>query len=90
MTTSFRRRTLAGIAASSLLDAAATAHAEGQIRIAQQFGIVYLLLDVAQEQKLIEKRAQAVGVDAKVEWLGDHWVNSAQIKKTAPKRSADF
>ncbi|HSI61323.1 MAG TPA: ABC transporter substrate-binding protein [Ideonella sp.] len=47
----------------------AAAHAEGQIRIAEQFGIVYLLLNVAQDQKLIEKHAKAQGVDAKVEWV---------------------
>ena len=41
--------------------------AEGQLRIAQQFGVVYLLLNVAQEQKLIEKHGKAAGVDIKVE-----------------------
>lgn len=45
------------------------ARAEGRIRIAEQFGIVYLLLNVAQDQKLIEKHARAAGVDAKVEWI---------------------
>ena len=34
------------------------AHAEGQIRIAQQFGISYLLLHVVQDQKLIEKHGK--------------------------------
>jgi NitT/TauT family transport system substrate-binding protein len=47
---------------------APAAHAEGRIRIAQQFGIVYLLLDVAQDQKLIEKEAKARGVAVQVEW----------------------
>ncbi|MGE0797654.1 MAG: ABC transporter substrate-binding protein [Lautropia sp.] len=46
-----------------------SAHAEGRIRIAEQFGIVYLLLNVAQEQKLIEKHGKANGVDISVEWL---------------------
>jgi NitT/TauT family transport system substrate-binding protein len=31
------------------------AHAEGRIRIAEQFGVVYLLPNVAQDQKLIER-----------------------------------
>jgi NitT/TauT family transport system substrate-binding protein len=44
------------------------AHAEGQIRIAQQFGIGYLILDVVQDQKLIEKYGKQQGVDIKVEW----------------------
>ena len=33
--------------------------AEGQLRIAQQYGIVYLLLHVAQDQQLIEKHGKA-------------------------------
>lgn len=48
--------------------AAGAAHAEGQIRIAQQFGIGYLILDVVQDQKLIEKYGKKEGVDIKVEW----------------------
>lgn len=58
------------------------AHAEGQIRIAEQFGVVYLLLNVAQEQKLIEKHAKAEGIDAKVEWVklsGGSAVNDALL-----------
>lgn len=43
------------------------AQAEGQIRIAEQFGIVYLLLNIAQDQKLIEKHGKAQGLDIKVE-----------------------
>ncbi|MDB5988794.1 MAG: transporter substrate-binding protein [Herbaspirillum sp.] len=48
---------------------APAAHAEGRIRIAEQFGVVYLLLNVAQDQKLIEKEAKARGVEVQVEWL---------------------
>lgn len=52
------------------LSAPVAAHAkEGELRIAQQFGIVYLLLNVAQEQKLIEKHGKALGVDIKVQLL---------------------
>ncbi|MDB5999118.1 MAG: nitrate/sulfonate/bicarbonate transporter periplasmic protein, partial [Rhizobacter sp.] len=66
-----------GLAAGSL-----AAHAEGQLRIAQQFGIVYLLLNVAQDQKLIEKRAEQAGFEVKVEWLtlsGGSAVNDALL-----------
>ncbi|WP_017347662.1 ABC transporter substrate-binding protein [Pantoea sp. A4] len=45
-----------------------SANAEGQIRIAQQFGIVYLLLNVAQDQHLIEKQGKAEGLDIKVDY----------------------
>ncbi|AYR22358.1 ABC transporter substrate-binding protein [Herbaspirillum rubrisubalbicans] len=50
------------------LGSAANAHAEGSIRIAQQFGIGYLILDVVQDQKLIEKYGKQEGLDIKVEW----------------------
>jgi NitT/TauT family transport system substrate-binding protein len=83
---SFRRRLLRAAAAlvsgASLLAGASLAHAEGQIRIAEQFGIVYLLLNVAQDQKLIEKHAKAQGIDAKVEWVklsGGSAVNDALL-----------
>ena len=72
-TSTLRRRFTGALAASTLLVAAAYAPAaqakEGELRIAQQFGIVYLLLNVAQEQKLIEKHGKAQGVDIKVEFL---------------------
>ena len=57
-------------------------HAEGQLRIAEQFGIVYLLLNVAQDQKLIEKHGKAQGVDIKVDWVklsGGSAVNDALL-----------
>ena len=38
------------------------AAAEGRLRIAEQYGIVYLLLQVAQDQKLIEKHGKAQGL----------------------------
>lgn len=59
-------RALATGLALSALAAAMPAHAEGQLRIAEQFGIVYLLLNVAQDQKLIEKHGQRLGVDIQV------------------------
>jgi NitT/TauT family transport system substrate-binding protein len=57
-------------AALALLLAAAgnAAQAEGSIRIAEQYGVTYLLLNIAQDQKLIEKHGQKAGVDIKVEW----------------------
>ena len=60
------KMTFAAAAVALALGVSSTAQAEGKIRIAEQFGIVYLLLNVAQEQKLIEKHAKAAGVDAKV------------------------
>lgn len=50
------------------LVAPAAAQAEGEIRIAEQFGIVYLLLNVVRDQQLIEKHGKAQGIDIKVDW----------------------
>lgn len=44
------------------------AAAEGKIRIAQQFGISYLTLDVIRDQKLIEKHGKLAGLDIAVDW----------------------
>ena len=44
------------------------AAAEGRIRLAQQFGIAYLVLDVVRDQHLIEKHGKDVGIDITVEW----------------------
>lgn len=81
------RRAAALAMAGSVLLAGLATHgtaraAEGQLRIAQQFGVVYLLLNVAQEQKLIEKHGKAAGVDIKVEFLklsGGSAVNDALL-----------
>lgn len=63
------RRLAAALAlAWASLWVAGPAHAEGTLRIAQQFGIAYLILDVVQDQKLIEKHAKAQGLTVKVEW----------------------
>ena len=72
----------ASLAALSLALLAGAAQAEGQIRIAEQFGIVYLLLNVAQDQQLIEKHAAKAGVSARVEWVklsGGAAVNDALL-----------
>lgn len=61
---------------------APAAQAEGRIRIAEQFGIVYLLLNVAQDQKLIEKQGKAQGLDIQVEFVrlsGGGAVNDALL-----------
>jgi NitT/TauT family transport system substrate-binding protein len=77
------RQAIALLAGIGLLASAITAHAEeGRLRIAQQFGIVYLLLDVAEEQKLIEKHGKAAGIDIKVDYLqlsGGSAVNDALL-----------
>ena len=67
---SILRRSLAALTLVSLgVAAGLPARAEGQLRIAEQFGIVYLLLNVAQDQGLIEKHGKALGVDVKVEFV---------------------
>lgn len=71
------------LAAGALALALATgAHAEGSIRIAEQFGVTYLLLNIAQDQKLIEKYGKQNGVDVAVEWKklsGGSAVNDALL-----------
>jgi NitT/TauT family transport system substrate-binding protein len=46
----------------------AEAHAEGKLRIVEQFGTVYLPLHVLRDQQLIEKQGKKAGIDIKVEW----------------------
>ena len=64
MTTLFKKT----IAASLLFGFAAAAQAEGTISIARQFGVVYALLNIAEDQKLIEKHGKKNGVEIKVDW----------------------
>jgi NitT/TauT family transport system substrate-binding protein len=64
------------------MSAAAPARAEGQIRIAEQFGIVYLLLNVARDQQFVEKEGRKQGLDIKVDWVqlsGGAAVNDALL-----------
>ena len=78
----FTRKATSLFAGLALAAGSVAAHAEGQIRIAEQFGIVYLLLNVAQDQKLIEKHGKAAGVDVKVEFVqlsGGSAVNDALL-----------
>ena len=67
---------------ASAIVAPTHAHAEGQIRIAEQFGIVYLLLNVVRDQHLIEKHGKEAGIDIKVDWTqlsGGSAVNDALL-----------
>lgn len=69
------------LVAGSLV-APAAAQAEGEIRIAEQFGIVYLLLNVVRDQHLIEKYGEKEGIDIKVDWMqlsGGSAVNDALL-----------
>ncbi|KAF1022618.1 MAG: hypothetical protein GAK30_00991 [Paracidovorax wautersii] len=78
---SIRRTTLATLLGLGLL-AAGSAQAEGQLRIAEQFGVVYLLLNVAKDQQFIEKCGKQAGVDIQVEFVklsGGSAVNDALL-----------
>ncbi|MEM5430859.1 ABC transporter substrate-binding protein [Cupriavidus oxalaticus] len=75
-------RKLGLLALSAGLANTGAAHAEGRLRIAEQFGVVYLLLNVARDQQLIEKHGKQQGVDVKVEWTqlsGGAAVNDALL-----------
>ena len=69
-------------AACACMVMAMPARAEGKIRIAEQFGVVYLLLNVAQDQKLVERQGSKDGLDIQVEWTklsGGAAVNDALL-----------
>lgn len=73
---------LALLIAVLALAAPTPAQAEGRIRIAEQYGVVYLLLNVTRDQQLIEKHGKAAGVDIEVEWAklsGGSAVNDALL-----------
>jgi len=73
---------LAGALALAAVTLANAAHAEGKLRVAEQFGVVYLLLNVAQDQKLIEKHGKQQGVDIDVDWVklsGGSAINDALL-----------
>lgn len=58
------------------------AQAAEKLRVAEQFGITYLLLHVARDQALIEKHGAERGVDIDLEWLqlsGGAAVNDALL-----------
>lgn len=62
-----RRAALAACIVTGLVFAA-HAHAEGRVRIVDQFGIGSLLLKVAKDQKLIEKEGAKEGLVIDVQW----------------------
>jgi NitT/TauT family transport system substrate-binding protein len=67
------------------------AHAEGRIRLVEQFGTVYLPLHVIRDQKLIEKHGEALGLDIQVEWAklsGGAAVNDALLAGAVDVASA--
>jgi NitT/TauT family transport system substrate-binding protein len=71
-----------GTALAMFMASAGTARAEGRIRISEQFGIVYVLLNIIHDQKLIEKYGKAEGLDIKVDWIrlsGGNAVNTALL-----------
>ncbi len=78
-------RTLAGIAAVLGLLSPASAEVP-EIRLAQQFSIGYLQLNVMEHQQLIEKHAKLLGIpEMKVSWLkfnGPAAVNDALLSGT--------
>jgi len=65
---SFTRNAAALLATLALAATSIPAQAEGKIRLAQQFGISYLILDVIRDQNLIEKHGAKSGLDIQVEW----------------------
>ncbi|WP_182086439.1 ABC transporter substrate-binding protein [Aureimonas sp. ME7] len=70
-----------GAVASLAMTASASAE-EGRIRIAQQFGIVYLLLNVVEDQGLIQKHGKEQGIDITPEFIrlsGGSAVNDALL-----------
>jgi NitT/TauT family transport system substrate-binding protein len=71
------------LALTTLVALPLAAQAEGRIRIAEQFGVVYLLLDVAKDQGLIQKHGKAQGLpDVQVEFTelsGGAAVNEALL-----------
>jgi NitT/TauT family transport system substrate-binding protein len=77
-----KSRLLGACLIASTLNVAGIAHAEGQLRIVEQFGTVYLPLYVIRDQGLIEKHGKEYGVDIKVEWTklsGGAAVNDALL-----------
>jgi len=76
-------KTLRRLALSALIALPLAAQAEGRIRIAEQFGVVYLLLDIAKDQQLIQKHGRALGLpDVQVEFVelsGGAAVNEALL-----------
>lgn len=81
-----RRRFLVSVSSAVLCLAgfgvARPVQAEGQIRIAEQFGVVYLLLNIVRDQQLIEKEGRKQGLAIHVDWTrlsGGAEINNALL-----------
>jgi NitT/TauT family transport system substrate-binding protein len=85
-TAASRRTTLAtALGLTVLAGLPAAASAEGTIRIAEQFGIGYLPLQVMRDQALIEKHGAEAGLDITVEWArfsGGQAMNEALLSNS--------
>jgi NitT/TauT family transport system substrate-binding protein len=81
-----RRRTVATVMGLALLAGLpAAAQAEGTIRIAEQFGIGYLPLQMMRDRELIEKHGAEAGLDIAVEWAtfsGGQAMNEALLSNS--------
>jgi len=82
-----RRTTVRALVGAAFIGFAAQAQAEvPEIRLAQQFSIGYLQLNVMEHQKLIEKHAKLLGIpEVKVSWLkfnGPAAINDALLSGT--------
>ena len=60
---------LVAVAGLAALAAPRPAFAEEHLRIAEQYGVVYLLLNVARDLHLIEQAGRKEGIDIKVDWI---------------------
>jgi NitT/TauT family transport system substrate-binding protein len=72
----------AGLSFATTVLTSVPARAEGKIRIAEQFGIVYLLLNIARDQHLIEQEGKKLGIEIDVEWTtlsGGAEINNALL-----------
>ncbi|MBN3853293.1 ABC transporter substrate-binding protein [Paraburkholderia sp. Ac-20340] len=73
---------LCAVLAVTTLATTQPAQAEGTIRVAEQFGVVYLMLNVARDQHFIEQEGRKAGLDIKVDWVrlsGGAAVNDALL-----------
>jgi NitT/TauT family transport system substrate-binding protein len=81
-----RRTTIATAMGLALLAGLpAAAQAEGTIRIAEQFGIGYLPLQMMRDRELIEKHGAEAGIDITVEWAtfsGGQAMNEALLSNS--------
>ncbi|HSH88594.1 MAG TPA: ABC transporter substrate-binding protein [Ramlibacter sp.] len=84
------RAALAPAALAIAASAAIPVQAEtNEVRVAEQFGLVYLPLTVMRDQKLLEKRAKEAGVDdLKVTW--SRFSGSTQMTDAILSGSLDF